>query len=167
MNTKWQQKMVELGLTKEKISHGLKNKIKDYNKLIEGIEEIKQNINNPSKGDDIEQLKIDLDELESTLESADEKLTKAIVIYDKNKEVYEKLSSKLGRGRPRKNATIDTVKDTNNGGALPIIEAEELPIEVKELPIEAEEKKSDNSWIFIALLVGVFTFGAVALNKNS
>lgn len=108
---KWKQQMQDFGLTEETVSIGLRNKIKDYYALVEGIEGLKESIENPSINDDVDDLQSDLESLEEAVENADRQLVKALEVYDRNKEKYAELSKNLGKGRPKKNTQDSSSQD--------------------------------------------------------
>lgn len=102
---KWKQTLDGFGLTEETVSQGIRNKIKDYYTIVDGIGELEKSIENPTLNDDVDEFKTDLEELNDALEEQDRVLVKAITMFDKNKEHYAKLSQNLvGRGRPKKDA---------------------------------------------------------------
>jgi len=102
---KWKQTLDGFGLTEETVSQGIRNKIKDYYTIVDGIDELEKSIENPTLNDDVDELQTDLEELQEALEEQDKVLEKAITMFDKNKEHYAKLSQNLvGRGRPKKDA---------------------------------------------------------------
>jgi len=102
---KWKQTLDGFGLTEQTVSQGIRNKIKDYYTIVDGIEELEKSIENPTLNDDVDELKNDLEELQEALEEQDKVLVKAVTMFDKNKEHYAKLSQNLvGRGRPKKDA---------------------------------------------------------------
>jgi DNA-binding transcriptional regulator GbsR (MarR family) len=106
---KWKQTLDGFGLTEETVSQGIRNKIKDYYTIVDGIEELEKSIQNPTLNDDVDELKNDLEELQEALEEQDKVLVKAVTMFDKNKEHYAKLSQNLvGRGRPKKDAQQQT-----------------------------------------------------------
>lgn len=102
---KWKQTLEGFGLTEETVSQGIRNKIKDYYTIVDGIDELEKSIENPTLNDDVDELKTDLEELQEALEEQEKVLDKAIKMFDKNKEHYANLSKNLvGRGRPKKDA---------------------------------------------------------------
>lgn len=102
---KWKQTLDGFGLTEETVSQGVRNKIKDYYTIVDGIADLEKSIENPTLNDDVEELQNDLQDLKEALEEQDKVLVKAITLFDKNKEHYAKLSQNLtGRGRPKKDA---------------------------------------------------------------
>jgi DNA-binding transcriptional regulator GbsR (MarR family) len=106
---KWKQTLDGFGLTEESVSQGIRNKIKDYYTIVDGIEELEKSIENPTLNDDVDELKTDLEELQEALEEQEKVLDKAIRMFDKNKEHYANLSKNLvGRGRPKKDAQQQT-----------------------------------------------------------
>jgi len=106
---KWKQTLDGFGLTEETVSQGIRNKIKDYYTIVDGIEELEKSIENPTLNDDVDELKNDLEELQEALEEQDKVLVKAVTMFDKNKEHYANLSKNLvGRGRPKKDAQQQT-----------------------------------------------------------
>jgi len=106
---KWKQTLDGFGLTEETVSQGIRNKIKDYYTIVDGIEELEKSIENPTLNDDVDTLQTDLEELQEALEEQEKVLDKAIRMFDKNKEHYANLSKNLvGRGRPKKDAQQQT-----------------------------------------------------------
>jgi SMC interacting uncharacterized protein involved in chromosome segregation len=106
---KWKETLDGFGLTEETVSQGIRNKIKDYYTIVDGIEELEKSIENPTLNDDVDELKNDLEELQEALEEQDKVLVKAVTMFDKNKEHYANLSKNLvGRGRPKKDAQQQT-----------------------------------------------------------
>jgi DNA-binding transcriptional regulator GbsR (MarR family) len=106
---KWKQTLDGFGLTEETVSQGIRNKIKDYYTIVDGIDELEKSIENPTLNDDVEEFKNDLEELQEALEEQEKVLDKAIRMFDKNKEHYANLSKNLvGRGRPKKDVQQQT-----------------------------------------------------------
>jgi chromosome segregation ATPase len=160
---KWKQKLAECNLTEETISAGLKSKIKDYYTIVEGIEEIEQSIQNPSLNDDVDDLKEELEDLQTAIENADKQLIRAIEIYDKNKEKYAELSKNLGKGRPRKNPIVEAPKSVaapQQAVVKPIVQAAQGTV------VEKQEKKSSWKWLLAIAVVGGLTLGVVNLSKR-
>ena len=165
---KWKQKLDEVGLTEQTASQGIRNKILDYNTIEDGIEELKNSIKEPTLNDDVDSLKKDLEDLTEALESQDDVLVKAITLFDKNKEHYAKLQDNLknkrlekgGKTSEKVNAPIPEIKQVEKQSNIaPILE----PIGVsKEVP-----KKDNFSWLLLAGLAAVVTFGAVNIFKNN
>lgn len=155
---KWKSEMERLGLTNETISVGLKNKIKDYYDMLEGINELRDSIANPSINDDVEELKEELDDLQDAIESYDNQLVRAIQTFDKNKERYAELSKNLGKGRPRKDGQPAQPKQvvanpTPNPTPAP------NPTPVADENKEGEKKKGSWGLFLGALALGIITFG--------
>jgi len=170
---KWKQKLEECGLNEETISVGLKNKIKDYYTIIDGIEETKESIANPTLNDDVEELKGELADLEDALLDSDNKLVRAIEVFDKNKERYAEMSKHLGNGRPRKDGTPNAPRQAQpqvqpkaqtqgqtKPNDVPLTPTEEVP--------NGEEKKVKKpfGWMGVAALVVIGAFIGVNLLKN-
>jgi hypothetical protein len=102
---KWKKTLDGFGLTEETVSQGIRNKIKDYYTIVDGIDVLEKSIENPTLNDDVEELQNNLEELQEALEEQEKVLDKAIKMFDKNKEHYANLSKNLvGRGRPKKDA---------------------------------------------------------------
>jgi len=165
---KWKNELENCGLTEETISHGLRNKIKDYYSMVEGINELKDSIENPTINDDVEELQTELEELQDDLMTFDNNLVRAIQIYDKNKERYAQLSKNIGKGRPRKDGQPAQVKQTQI--AEPNVITKPTPqVQVQTQTQTAstqidtkqtEEKKKTNWWLFAgAVVLAGVTFG--------
>jgi SMC interacting uncharacterized protein involved in chromosome segregation len=106
---KWKQTLDGFGLTEETVSQGIRNKIKDYYTIVDGIDVTEKSIENPTLNDDVDELQNSLEELQEALEEQDRVLVKALTMFDKNKEHYANLSKNLvGRGRPKKDAQQQT-----------------------------------------------------------
>ena len=120
---KWKQTLEGFGLTEETVSQGIRNKIKDYYTIVDGIEELEKSIENPTLNDDVDELQNDLEELKDALEEQDKVLVKAVTMFDKNKEHYAKLSQNLvGRGRPKKDAQPNVAQPTTQTNAQPNVQ---------------------------------------------
>lgn len=182
---KWKQKLEECGLNEQTISLGLKNKIKDYYTIIDGIEETKESIANPSLNDDVEELKGELADLEEALLDADNKLVRAIEVYDKNKERYAEMSKHLSNGRPRKDGTPNPPRQTQTQTKAQTQtqtqgqtqtqtqgqtqgQTNEVPITPTEEVPNGDEKKGKSAfgWVGVAALVVVGALVGVNLLKN-
>ena len=98
---KWKQALANFGLTEETISIGLRNKIKDHYSIQEGIDELRATIANPSINDDVDELQDDLNDLLEAIEVSDDKLVRAIEVFDKNKDKYAEMAKKLGKDKRR------------------------------------------------------------------
>ena len=103
---KWKQTLDEFGLTEETVSQGIRNKIKDYYTMVDGIDVLEKSIENPTLNDDVDELQNDLESYQEALEKQEKVLDKAIRMFDKNKEHYANLSKNLEgkRGRTKKDA---------------------------------------------------------------
>ena len=159
---KWKSEMEKLGLTNETISVGLRNKIKDYYDMVEGIKELKDSIANPTLNDDVEELKEELADLQDALESYDNQLVKAVHTFDKNKEKYAELSKNLGKGRPRKDGqpaqpkqVVANPTPTPNPNPTPAPN----PTPNADGNKDGEKKKGNWGLFFGALALGIITFG--------
>jgi chromosome segregation ATPase len=175
----WEEKLSELGLTQETISHGLKTKIKDHEKIGVAIEELQERLEDESTDEEeIEEIEQDLEDLTEAHELSNEKLIRAIEVYDKNKDKYAEMSKHLGRGRPRKNplpqpnpqpnpqpqaqpqAQVQTQTQTQVPQNIPLTPTEEV----------VDDKKGKVHWgwkLGLALVVGVLTLGAYNTYKNN
>jgi chromosome segregation ATPase len=155
---KWKNELDQCGLTEDNVSVGLKNKIKDYYSMVDGIEELKESIDNPTINDDVDELQEQLEDLEEALEDYDNKLVKAVQLYDKNKERYAELSKNLGKGRPRKDGLPPQTKQV-------VAQTTPTPTTTKETHkaiVVEEGGKDDNKslgWILGTIALGVVTFG--------
>jgi len=106
---KWKQTLDGFGLTEETVSQGIRNKIKDYYTIVDGIEELEKSIENPTLNDDVDEMESTLEDLRNALEEQEKVLDRAIKMFDKNKDHYANLSKNLvGRGRPKKDAQQQT-----------------------------------------------------------
>jgi predicted nuclease with TOPRIM domain len=161
---KWKNELQNLGLTEETISHGLRNKIKDYYQMVEGINELKDSIENPSINDDVEELQTELEDLQDDLLTFDNNLVRAIQVFDKNKERYAQLSKNIGKGRPRKDGQPAQVKQTqpvvasSQTKTTPQVQTAVTQIDTND--DKTEEKKKTNWWLFAgAVVLAGVTFG--------
>lgn len=161
---KWKQKMSELGLTEETISHGLRAKIKDYYVIQKGIDKIKSDLQEGRiNQDDIEDFENDLEELQKDLEDYDETVVKALIFFDKNKEKYANMQKNLKPNRGKK-------AEASNQNSTPTptptqTKKEELPYTPTE-EVKEEKKGSGLGWLLFGLAAAVVTFGAVNIMKN-
>jgi len=175
---KWEKTLSNCGLTEQTISIGLKSKIKEHRKMEEAVEDIKERLNDDETEDDeIDELEQDLNELEDALEMSDNKLVRAIELYDKNKERYAELSKNLGKGRPRKNATPNqqptptpqaTQTQPSVQQAQPNVQTQVPITPTEEIP--NKEEKEGSGWLWklgVAVVVGVLTLGAYNTYKNN
>jgi hypothetical protein len=160
---KWKSEMEKLGLTNETISVGLRNKIKDYYDMVEGIKELKDSIANPTLNDDVDELQEELADLQDALESYDNQLVKAVHTFDKNKEKYAELSKNLGKGRPRKDgqpAQPKQVVSNPTPTPTPTSTPTPNPTPTSNGDNKDGEKKKTNWWLFGgAILLAGITFG--------
>jgi predicted nuclease with TOPRIM domain len=161
---KWKNELQQCGLTEETISHGLRNKIKDYYQMVEGINELKDSIENPSINDDVEELQTELEDLQDDLLTFDNNLVRAIQVFDKNKERYAQLSKNIGKGRPRKDGQPAQVKQNQiaepNVVTKPTLQVQTQTGSTQINTKETEEKKKTNWWLFAgAVVLAGVTFG--------
>ena len=176
---KWKQKLEECGLTEETISQGLRTKIKDFYEIIDGIEECKKSLENPSINDDVDELRSDLEGLEESLDDADLKLVRAIEVYDRNKEKYAQISKNLSNGRPRKDGTPNAPKQQiptqTQGQQAPKPQVAQQGGQTNELPITPTEEVANNEvkkgsglgWKIFVGVLAVATLGvAIKMFKN-
>jgi len=182
---KWEKTLSNCGLTEQTISIGLKTKIKEHRKIEEALDDIKDRLNDDNiEDDEVDELEQDLRELEDALEISDDKLVRAVELYDKNKDKYAELSKNLGKGRPRKNPTPTptptpqpTQTQTNVQEAQPNVQqtqgqpnvqGQNIPITpTEEVP---NEEKKGSGWLWkvgVAIVVGVLTLGAYNTYKNN
>ena len=162
---KWKSEFEKLGLSNETISQGLKNKINDYNEVVQTIKELKEHIENPSLNDDVEELKEQSSDLENVLEDLDNKLVRAIQIFHKNKDKYAELGNKMKEGRERKKLNQGQTK-TNpvpatapNPTSTPTSTPNPAPASNVDDNKEGEKKKGNWGLFFGALALGIITFG--------
>jgi hypothetical protein len=160
---KWKNELEKFGLTNETISHGLRNKIKDYYEMVEGINELRESIANPSVNDDVEELKSELVDLQESLQDYDNQLVRAVQLFDKNKEKYAQISKNLGKGRPRKDGQTTQVKavatPTTTTTEKPIVAQPQVQAQTVETKTEEDKKKGNWGLFFGALALGIVTFG--------
>lgn len=162
---KWKQKMSELGLTEETISHGLRAKIKDYYVIQKGIDKIKTDLKEGRiNQDDVEDFESDLVELQEDLEDYDENLVKALINFDKHKDRYAAMSKNLkpnrgkkAEGEPKPTPTPTPTSSQTKKDELPYTPTEE---------VKDEKKGSGLGWLLFGLAAAVVTFGAVNIMKN-
>jgi len=157
---KWKQTLDGFGLTEETVSQGIRNKIKDYYTIVDGIDELEKSIENPTLNDDVEELQNDLEELQEALEEQEKVLDKAIRMFDKNKEHYANLSKNLvGRGRPKKDAQQQTqpnvAQTTTQTKAQPNVQNVAGNVTQEEKP----KKTNIGLWI-----VGIVIGGLIGVN---
>jgi hypothetical protein len=160
---KWKQALANFGLTEETISIGLRNKIKDHYSIQEGIDELRATIANPSINDDVDELQDDLNDLLEAIEVSDDKLVRAIEVFDKNKDKYAEMAKKLGKGRPRKDGTPPQPRQPQVAQPQPQV----AQPQVAQPKVEEEKKKSSFGWIAFAVVAGVLTLGAVNVFRNN
>jgi hypothetical protein len=161
---KWKNELEKFGLTNETISHGLRNKIKDYYEMVEGIKELKDSIANPTVNDDVEELQEELSDLQEALQDYDNQLVKAIQIFDKNKDKYAQISKNLGKGRPRKDGQPPKAKEptptpTPTPNPTPIVTTTNNSTPNTDENKDGEKKKGNWGLFFGALALGIVTFG--------
>jgi len=166
---KWQQRMADFGLTEETVSVGLRKKIKDFRKIESGVDQLKQYLSQDNLSDeDRANYQSDLDELEGSLQAFDKELTRAVEIFDKNKDVYKRTSKHLVAKKKQ-------VKTDDNKTPAPTPEPtpEPKPDTVKAEPIVEGDKdgdgkkKSNGGWLIFAIAVGIITLGAVNVMRNN
>ena len=153
---KWKQTLDGFGLIEETVSQGIRNKIKDYYTIVDGINEIQNSIENPTLNDDVDELKNDLEGVKEALEEQDRVLVKAITMFDKNKEHYANLSKNLvGRGRPKKDAQPNVAQPTTQTKAQPNVQ------NVAGNVTDGEKPKKTNIALWI---VGIVIGGLIGVN---
>lgn len=159
---KWKEKLSQLGLTEETISHGLRAKIKDYHIIEKGIVKLQNEIKEGKYNDsDMELATNDLQELKTDLADYDDALVKAIETFDKNKERYAANAKNLKNvkkgGAKVETTPTPTPTPTPNKDSVPLTPTEEVK----------EEKKGNSfGWVLFAVFAGVITLGAVNILKN-
>ena len=165
---KWKKELQTLNLSKEQLSVSLKNKIKDYESIADGIQELQSRIANPTLNDDVDELNADLEELNEGLEIADRKLVADIQKFDRNKEKYAMLTNKMKQGREAK------AKAKTQGTQAPPppqeqqVKLNEVQTDIPQQNSAKEEKKGGGfGWIAFAVLAGIVTLGAVNLMKRN
>lgn len=158
---KWKQTLEGFGLFEETVSQGIRNKIKDYYTIVDGIGELEKSIENPTLNDDVDELQTDLEELNDALEEQEKVLDKAIKMFDKNKEHYANLSKNLEgrRGRPKKDAQQqpqpNVAKPTQQPNAQPNVQ------NVAGNVTQEEKPKKTNIALWI---VGIVIGGCIGVN---
>jgi predicted nuclease with TOPRIM domain len=156
---KWKQTLDGFGLTEETVSQGIKNKIKDYYTIVDGIDVLEKSIENPTLNDDVDELQNSLEELQEVLEEQEKVLDKAIRMFDKNKEHYANLSKNLvGRGRPKKDAQQQTqlvAQTTTQTNAQPNVQ------NVAGNVTDGEKPKKTNIALWV---VGIVIGGLIGVN---
>jgi hypothetical protein len=157
---KWKQTLDGFGLTEETVSQGIRNKIKDYYTIVEGINLHEKTIENPTLNDDVDELQNTLEQLQEALEEQEKVLDKAIRMFDKNKEHYANLSKNLvGRGRPKKDAQQqaqpNVAQTTTKQNAQPNVQ------NVAENVTNGEKPKKTNIALWI---VGIVIGGLIGVN---
>lgn len=92
----WKQKLEQFKLNENELSIRIKNKIKDYNSIVSGIEEIKGQMEaeglSQEQADDLQE---NLDSLEGALTDLDESLSNDIEKYNRNKDMYAEKAKNL------------------------------------------------------------------------
>jgi DNA-binding transcriptional regulator GbsR (MarR family) len=157
---KWKQTLDGFGLTEESVSQGIRNKIKDYYTIVDGIDELEKSIENPTLNDDVDTLQTDLEELQEALEEQEKVLDKAIRMFDKNKEHYANLSKNLvGRGRLKKDAQQQT--QTNVAQTTTQTKAQPNVQNVAGNVTQEEKPKKTNVALWI---VGIVIGGLIGVN---
>lgn len=158
---KWKSEFDKLGLENEKISQGLKNKIKDYNEVQESINQLKEVIENPSVNDDVDELKSQLQETEELLEDLDNALVRAIQIFHKNKEKYVELGNKMKEGREKKKLNKGQANPTPAPAPTPTPTPTPTPNPAPNGGENKDGEKKKGNWglFFGALALGIITFG--------
>ena len=157
---KWKQTLDGFGLTEETVSQGIRNKIKDYYTIVDGINQLEDSIENPTLNDDVDELKNDLEEVKEALEEQDRVLVKAITMFDKNKEHYANLSKNLEgkRGRTKKDAQQqqpNVAQPTKQPNAQPNVQ------NVAGNVTDGEKPKKTNIALWI---VGIVIGGLIGVN---
>jgi len=101
----WKKQLEKFQLNESDLSIRIKNKIKDYNGISEGIDEIKGQMDaegiSQEQADDLQG---NLDSLETALNDLDESLCNDITKYNKNKEMYAEKAKNL-KHQKAKNTT--------------------------------------------------------------
>jgi len=167
---KWKQRFDELGLTNETISQGLRNKIRDYYDIQQGIADMKEVLANPSVNDDVEEIRAELDDAIETLEAYDTKLVSDVELYFKNKDAYADKMKKMAEGREKKKQAMASGGATKTPTPTPQATQTPTPPQQQQKQVvtnqSGEPKKTNWGWIGFAVLAGVVTLGAVNLLKN-
>jgi hypothetical protein len=158
---KWKSEFEKLGLSNETISQGLRNKIKDYNDVVQTIKEIKEHIEEPSVNDDVDELNENLESAESLLEELDDKLVRAIQIFHKNKDKYAELGNKMKEGREKKKLNKGQANPTPAPAPTPTPTPTPTPNPAPNGDENKEGEKKKGNWglFFGALALGIITFG--------
>lgn len=88
--TIYQEKLEELGLTEDQLSSALKKKIREFNRLLQEVEGIKENLDSGELEDEeYDSVKDDYEEAMDNLEDLDEGLAKEIHVYNRRSQNYK------------------------------------------------------------------------------
>lgn len=101
----WKKQLERFQLNESDLSIRIKNKIKDFKGILEGIDEIKGQMEAEGLSqEEADNLQENLDSLETALNDLDESLVNDITKYNKNKEMYAEKAKNL-KHQKAKNTT--------------------------------------------------------------
>jgi hypothetical protein len=162
---KYEERLAELGVDKTMVSKGLQKKIKDFEDLLDFVEESKKELNDIEDESERQDLEDEVNRIEEDIPMIDDKLVSDINFWDRNKETQAINVQKMADAREAK-------KLAANGGVMPPqAQPQAQPKFVPNVPNDAplpteEKKKKDWVWWGIAGFVAAVTLGAVWLSKE-
>ena len=180
----FEKKIKELGLEKGKLSKNLNELVSSFEVAEEDLKGMKQQLKEEQEQDDNEDEINDLikkiESEESDLNQYDEQLTKKIVVFHKNNDLYVKNAEKMRAAREAKAAAKNENKQVEDKKVevAPIVEMKPVKTEevktkeqitIDELPNETkteEKPKSKTNWLLWTALGVAGIFLGVKLSQN-
>lgn len=140
--TIYQEKLEELGLTEDQLSSALKKKIREFNRLLQEVEGIKENLDSGELEDEeYDSVKDDYEEAMDNLEDLDEGLAKEIHVYNRRSQNY----------KSKKEPKAEETKAEEPKAE--VTEGEQQKVEVNADGTQEEKKGKNTPFILGALLV--------------
>lgn len=176
----YEQKISEMGSSKEKLSKGLQKSIREYVKAEKEYDELRNDLSNMSEEDETRaDVEREVAEYEELLNEEDEKLTRKVLIYFKNKDTYEANTKRMRDNNPQfqqakqKAEVTQQLESVNtlvseggensvyNPEPQEVIQQQAEPISVQAEVVAEEKEEGFGSWILwgglavLGLMVGI------------
>lgn len=104
----------EKNLTEETVSHGIKGKIKRYNRVLKAVDEAKEKLKTTTKDSIKKTLETEIATGEETLSKWNEEICTAVTNFSDNAELNKKKAENLKKARE---AAAESRKNKTEGGA--------------------------------------------------
>lgn len=172
--TKFENKITELGLQRNKLSKSIQSLVKEFDEAKEEVDSLKADLSNMEEDDeDREALLNEIQEYEALLKETDEKITKKLIDYGEKKPYYDAKFKHMMDAAAAKKAGVQPTpspkaSEFQQSQPAPQPAPEPTPQPAPEpVPVATEEKKKDSgNWFLWGALGVVGIFVGVNLFKN-